>query len=81
MMPGLLQRFSQFVQGGRPLTASAFRMVFVARLREYWPDVDEKMAFALFEDTLPEQFGHPGYDWTKAGAQELADICVSDQQD
>jgi hypothetical protein len=76
----LLQRVAQhFVKANRPLTLPAFRMIFVARVLHHWPDVSPKMAEALFEDYLPEKFGHPGYDWTKAGAIDLADICVSDQ--
>ncbi|MDB5522811.1 MAG: hypothetical protein JWM58_574 [Rhizobium sp.] len=81
-MNKILRRFvSFFLKPDRPLTFTAFRMVFVARVLKHWPDVNREMAERLLDDYLPEKFGHPGYDWTKAAAIELADICVTEQSE
>lgn len=62
----------------RPLTEEGFRWACYIALLKYWPGVTPEDAGDWLIEYASEPFGSDGYDWTFAGAQNLAREYVLD---
>lgn len=60
-------------KGEFAMTELIWLRIAARHLLTFWPDFGMVRAIRELRDCLPDQFGHPDYDWSEEAARELAE--------